>query len=212
VKQSLFKFLLKKNLAKKKYEKKEYVQDFFIASDLVQNKRSIIVLLAGPSGTGKSTLASLLGSRLGISTVLSTDTIRHIMRNFLSKEEHPILFASTYETAKYVPDPSPEEPQLKDKKKTLIGYKSQCEKVHTKLEEVIRLYSERNESLVVEGVHLTVRFMKQLCAKYPSCIPFVVYIKNEEKHKERFAVRSKQMTIDPRFNKYVANYKNIRII
>lgn len=60
------------------------------------------MLLAGTSGTGKSTLASLLGSRLGISTVLSTDTIRHVMRNFLTKEENAILFASTYETAAFV--------------------------------------------------------------------------------------------------------------
>ena len=61
-----------------------------------------MVLLAGTSGTGKGTLASLLGSRLGISTVLSTDTIRHVMRNFVSKEENPVLFASTYETAAFV--------------------------------------------------------------------------------------------------------------
>lgn len=61
-----------------------------------------MVLLAGTSGTGKSTLASLLGSRLGISTVLSTDTIRHVMRNFVSKEENPVLFASTYETSAFV--------------------------------------------------------------------------------------------------------------
>jgi 2-phosphoglycerate kinase len=68
----------------------------------IESKRSILVLLAGTSGTGKSTLASLLGSRLGISTVLSTDTIRHVMRNFISREELPILFASTYETANFV--------------------------------------------------------------------------------------------------------------
>jgi 2-phosphoglycerate kinase len=61
-----------------------------------------MILLAGTSGTGKSTLASLLGSRLGISTVLSTDTIRHIMRNFVSKENNKILFSSTYETALHV--------------------------------------------------------------------------------------------------------------
>jgi 2-phosphoglycerate kinase len=68
----------------------------------IESKRNIIILLAGTSGTGKSTLASLLGSRMGISTVLSTDTIRHIMRNFVSKEEDPILFASTYETSIFV--------------------------------------------------------------------------------------------------------------
>ena len=62
----------------------------------------MIVLLAGTSGTGKSTLASLLGTRLGISTVLSTDSIRHIMRNFLSEKDHPILFCSTYEAGNLV--------------------------------------------------------------------------------------------------------------
>jgi 2-phosphoglycerate kinase len=66
--------------------------------------------------------------------------------------------------------------------------------------------------MVVEGVHLTVRFMLNMMKKYSTCIPFVVCIKNEEKHKERFAVRTKHMTIDPRFNKYIKNVKNIRII
>jgi 2-phosphoglycerate kinase len=57
----------------------------------------MIVLLGGTSGTGKSTVSSLLASRFGISTVLSTDSIRHILRNFMSTEESPVLFASTYE-------------------------------------------------------------------------------------------------------------------
>jgi 2-phosphoglycerate kinase len=102
---------MSKHLEKYKYSRPEYLKDFYIASDLVckinsltciESKRSILVLLAGTSGTGKSTLASLLGSRLGISTVISTDTIRHVMRNFLTKEENGILFASTYETASFV--------------------------------------------------------------------------------------------------------------
>ncbi len=116
---TFFKYLMNKHLEKYRYSKEKYLKDFYIASDLVQNKRHIIVLLAGASGTGKSTLASLLGSRLGIPTVLSTDTIRHIMRNFITKEECPILFASTYETGAYV---SPEEGQS-EKMRTLLGYK-----------------------------------------------------------------------------------------
>ena len=68
----------------------------------MQSKINVIVLLAGTSGTGKSTLASLLGTRLGISTVLSTDSVRHVMRNFLKEAENPTLFCSTYEAGNTV--------------------------------------------------------------------------------------------------------------
>jgi 2-phosphoglycerate kinase len=73
------------------------MKDFMVASMLMQSKINVIVLLAGTSGTGKSTLASLVGARFGIQTVLSTDSIRHVMRNYLSEKENPILFCSTYE-------------------------------------------------------------------------------------------------------------------
>ena len=78
------------------------MKDFLVASLLMQSKINVIVLLAGTSGTGKSTLASLLGTRLGISTVLSTDSIRHVMRNFLQAKNHPVLFCSTYEAGNQV--------------------------------------------------------------------------------------------------------------
>ncbi|GFR45169.1 hypothetical protein Agub_g6554 [Astrephomene gubernaculifera] len=67
------------------------------ACSLRERRRHVIVLLCGTSGSGKSTLASILASRLGISTVLSTDSVRHMMRSFTSAAETPLLFASTYE-------------------------------------------------------------------------------------------------------------------
>lgn len=48
--------------------------------------------------------------------------------------------------------------------------------------------------------------------KHPSIIPFMVYITNEDKHMERFAVRAKYMTLDPAKNKYVKYIRNIRTI
>lgn len=88
---------------------------------MVEHNYNLIILLGGSSGTGKSTLASLLGTRLGISTVLSSDSIRHIRRNFVSREENPILFASTYETANFVPI-DPENPKT-DNKRLIEGFK-----------------------------------------------------------------------------------------
>jgi len=56
------------------------------------------------------------------------------MRNFISKEDMPILFASTYECANFVRfiihhKFKVTDQSLSDKKKTLIGYKEQCYKV-----------------------------------------------------------------------------------
>lgn len=48
--------------------------------------------------------------------------------------------------------------------------------------------------------------------KHPSIIPFTIYISNEDKHLERFAVRAKYMTLDPGKNKYVKYIRNIRTI
>lgn len=55
------------------------------------------VLLAGTSGTGKSTLAGLLAARLGITTVVSTDSVRNMLRSFAGPGEDPLLWASTYQ-------------------------------------------------------------------------------------------------------------------
>jgi AAA domain len=62
----------------------------------------VTVLLCGTSGTGKSTLASLVAARMGITTVLSTDSIRHMMRSFASPEDAPLLWASTYQAGDHI--------------------------------------------------------------------------------------------------------------
>jgi 2-phosphoglycerate kinase len=61
-------------------------------------------MLGGASGTGKSSISSSLASHLGLPEVLSTDSIRHILRNFIDKKEYPFLFVSTYESHLTVAD------------------------------------------------------------------------------------------------------------
>ena len=76
------------------------LKTFFLAFDILEKKIPLIILIGGTSGSGKSTLSSILATKFGIATVLSTDSIRHIMRNFISKEENQVLFVSTYEAGK----------------------------------------------------------------------------------------------------------------
>jgi len=80
------------------------------------------------------------------------------------------------------------------------------------LDVLISHYEARCESLIIEGVHLDTRLIMRLVKGHPTCIPFLMYISNEDKHRERFAIRSKYMTLDPKQNKYTKYFKNIRII
>ena len=48
--------------------------------------------------------------------------------------------------------------------------------------------------------------------KFPNVVPFLIYIKKEDFHKQRFAVRAKYMTTDPGQNKYISNFDAIRAV
>lgn len=62
------------------------------------------------------------------------------------------------------------------------------------LERLIRNCAARHESLVCEGVHLSLNFVMQLMQRNPTVIPFLIYISNEDKHKERFAVSASSVS------------------
>ncbi len=101
---------------------------------------------------------------------------------------------------------------MTENKKIIKGYLTQANLVNRELTNVIEKLIQRRESVVVEGVHLTSEFIKTLMMKNKFVLPFIVYISKAEKHKERFAVRSKLMTLDAKYNKYVEHFENIRTI
>lgn len=263
-------------LSEYRYVSPNQRMDLIIACRIREHKESMTILLCGTSGCGKSTLSSLLASRLGITTVVSTDSIRHMMRSFVDEKENPLLWASTYhagecldpvavaeakakkkakkfagrppngksirrepeissktddQTEYHFPDETLGENQFKSdnlekegfdanigaeivghKAMAVEGYKAQSEMVIESLDRLISAWEERKESVVVEGVHLSLNFVMGLMKRHPSIIPFMIYISNEEKHLERFAIRAKYMTLDPAKNKYVKYIRNIRAI
>ncbi|XP_031259688.1 P-loop NTPase domain-containing protein LPA1 homolog 2-like isoform X1 [Pistacia vera] len=241
-------------LTEYKYVGQNQRADLVLACRIRERKESVTVLLCGTSGCGKSTLSALLGSRLGITTVISTDSIRHMMRSFVDEKQSPLLWASTYHAGEFLDPVAVAEAKAKKKAKKLAGgslslpkdeasnssttgksdtrpevgssmpelispkqmaiegFKAQSEMVIDSLDRLITAWEERKESVVVEGVHLSLNFVMGLMKKHPSIIPFMIYITNEDKHLERFAVRAKYMALDPAKNKYVKYIRNIRTI
>ncbi|XBI30012.1 hypothetical protein VPH35_053857 [Triticum aestivum] len=109
-------------------------------------------------------------------------------------------------------DLPPRTELIGNKQMAIEGFKAQSEMVIDSLDRLITSWEEQKRSVIVEGVHLSLNFVMGLMRKHPSIIPFMVYIANEEKHMERFAVRAKYMTLDPAKNRYIKYIRNIRAI
>ena len=208
------------------YSRPKQLVDFSTACRIRERRDSVTILLCGTSGCGKSTLASLLASRLGIHSMMSTDSVRGLLRSFDTKRENHFIWSSTYEAGAILqggvgPSGSSagsleRSPSTNHRKAVIQGYKAQSEMVLDHLSNLIDHAAGRGESLIIEGVHLSVSFMIQLMRRnrnhHHHVLPFLLYISNEQKHKERFAVRARAMALTRSKNKYVNNFRNIRII
>ena len=97
-----------------RYAGPSFLADVEVARQVKDQRRPLVILLGGTSGCGKSTLGSLLASRLGITTVVSTDHVRDLLRSVVAPADDPVLWASSYHAGEALRSagpaaPSPEE-------------------------------------------------------------------------------------------------------
>ena len=64
----------------------------------------LVILVGGATGTGKSTVATEIAYRFGITRVTSTDFVRETMRAFFSREFMPSIHHSSFEAGEAAPD------------------------------------------------------------------------------------------------------------
>src|SRR5215217_3464956 len=81
-------------------------------ADLQRLDVPILVFVGGATGTGKSTIATEVAHRLGITRVTSTDFVRQTMRAFFSPEFVPSVHYSSFDAAAAVPDSETGDPVL----------------------------------------------------------------------------------------------------
>lgn len=183
---------------------------------IVRRQQPLVILCGGTSGCGKSTLANLMAAKLGIATVVSTDAIREMLRKHRTEAQCPELFASTYQAHERINETNPAYANLSETDRVLRAYEAQSRHVLEVLDRLVDGFIHRSEPVVVEGVHLLATYMlekaRSLAFFDVPVIPVLVTIKNEAKHKERLAIRSKSMTLMPEKNKYVRHFNNIRAI
>lgn len=196
---------------------------FATSLEAMMGYRTMVILVSGASGCGKSTLAHILANLLGHDTVISTDTIRHILRSKYTKEDNPILYASTYEvadvlrhlqgTSKTDDSESSFSSDVDQQSLCIQGYLMQSRLLYEAIECSVAQFLKAGESVVVEGVHITGELVCRLCERFPQqCIPFVVYLADQNTHIQRLASRSPNFDTTPSKNKYVEHLESIRAI
>jgi 2-phosphoglycerate kinase len=160
----------------------------------------IMILIGGATGTGKSTVASEVAYRFGITRVTSTDFIRETMRAFFSRGFMPSVHYSSFEAGDAYPDAEAplEFGFLQQARNVLVG-------VHASMERAVK----EGWSMVLEGVHLVPGLLRPAVGK-AVVVSCVLTIEDEHEHALHFFQREDGS--ERPMSKYLAHFEEIRAI
>ena len=167
----------------------------------------IVLLVGGATGTGKSTVATEIAHRLGITRVTSTDFIRQTMRSLFSRELMPSVHYSSFEAQLALMRAEEEE----SGDATLLGFLDQTRNVLVGAEAAVERALTEGWSMVLEGVHL-VPGMVRVERGDALVVHVVLAIHDEEVHRSRFWVRDAATDGLRPLEKYLDGVPEIRTI
>jgi 2-phosphoglycerate kinase len=163
----------------------------------------ILILVGGATGTGKSTVATELAYRLGITRVTSTDFVRQTMRAFFSRDFMPSIHFSSFEAWQAVED---EE----DPRRVVHGFLEQTRNVLVGVQAAIERALQEGWSMVLEGVHLVPGMIPPV--EGALVVQFVLAIDDVEEHASHFWIRDHASEGVRPFDRYLESLGDIRVI
>jgi 2-phosphoglycerate kinase len=140
----------------------------------------LMVFIGGATGTGKSTVATELAYRFGITRVTSTDFVRQTMRAFFSSDFMPSIHQSSFEARDAFPDADDplEFGFLQQARNVLVGVRASSERA-----------LHEGWSLVLEGVHLVPGMVQMPRPEEAVSVYVVLSIEDEDEHIRHFHFR-----------------------
>jgi 2-phosphoglycerate kinase len=167
----------------------------------------LIVLIGGATGVGKSTIATQLATRLGITRVVSTDAVREVLRSAFTKEMFPTLYTSSFEADHAVRQPIPHSGD-----RLIIGFREQAAAVAVGAQSLIDRAISEGTDLILEGAHLVPGFLEKVeTSENAIVVPVLVVIDDEELHRNHFYQRGLEGGRRPK-ERYLKGFKKIRRI
>jgi 2-phosphoglycerate kinase len=176
------------------------------ANELQELDMPLIVLIGGATGTGKSTVATEVAYRLGITRVTSTDFVRQTMRAFFTPEFLPAIHTSSFDAGKTLPSAQEEEVDP-----LLHGFLEQTRHVLVGVQALVDRSLEEGWSMVLEGVHLVPGMLPRPIEGALS-VECIVAIENEQTHSEHFMIRDLSSDGVRPLDKYLERIGDIRYL
>jgi 2-phosphoglycerate kinase len=169
--------------------------------DLRELDLPLIVFIGGATGTGKSTVATELAYRFGITRVTSTDFIRQTMRAFFSNDFMPSIHQSSFEAGDAFADADDplEFGFLSQSRNVLVGARASSERA-----------LEEGWSLVLEGIHLVPGMVELPSPDRAVSVFIVLSIEDEDEHARHFAYRDENSERPE--SRYLERFDDIRIL
>jgi 2-phosphoglycerate kinase len=175
---------------------------YLVWRDYQNRDRPLILLLGGTAGAGKTSLAHEVAHRLGVSGVVSTDSIRQIMRIMLSPELMPSLHVSSYEAHTVMNEPPGTDPVIE-------GFRAQAAAVSVGVRAMIERAIAENTSLILDGVSIVPGILGVERYREQADIIFLVVATLEESaFRSRFATRGREARARPP-HQYLENLEAI---
>jgi 2-phosphoglycerate kinase len=180
-------------------EGRESIQRLRRYQELRELDVPIMVFIGGATGTGKSTVATELAYRFGITRVTSTDFVRQTMRAFFSRAFMPAIHQSSFEAGDVYPDADDpvEYGFLQQARNVLVGVNASSERA-----------LEEGWSLVLEGVHLVPGMVELPRPEHTVSVFVVLSIEDEDEHIRHFRFRDEDSERPE--SRYLERFADIR--
>lgn len=184
-----------------------YADNYRLWQQAQERKVPLIVLIGGATGVGKSTVATMVANRLGIVRIVSTDSVREVMRGIFTKEMMPSLHTSSFEVTSLLKDPPG------DTDPVIAGFRQQVHAVVVGVAQVLRRALIEGTDLVVEGAHVVPGFLQLPPREAAIVVPSVIGIDNEQVHRSHFVARAFDVRSRGRGDqRYLHHFDDIRKI
>ncbi len=187
------------------HEGKGYADKYKRWQALLSIDRPVIVLVGGTTGVGKSTIATAVAHRLGITHIVATDSLREVMRAVLSKDLVPCLHESSFLAWRAVN-------QTIDKDPLLTGFIEQVKVVAVGIRAIVDRAVREGLNVVIEGIHVVPGFINSTVCEKASVIPMVITVDDEDLHRSHFYIRELQTEGGRPYERYKENFESIRKI